>query len=334
MSEIVYSTAQLVGHTPLMELVNYEAVHGITAHLLAKLESYNPSGSIKDRAALQMIREAERRGDILPGDTSVEQTSGNTGIAIAALAIPMGYQVEIFLERGASLERREMLEAFGVKLLTYRDALGIRTDAEREAGWQEPEREATLAEIEAYCRRQKKPHFFLNQAENRDNPRAHILTTGPELWEQTGGKVDVLVCMAGTGGTMLGLSTYLREKNPALRVIVAQPAEESRLSGKNPHCQIIDGVLPVEGVPDSDIADFVRDGHYDEAVDISAAEAFATARELAGTEGLLIGTSSAAALLAARRVCQRGGFEDQNVVVIMPDNGMKYLSTPCFHRTE
>ena len=147
MSEIVYSTAQLVGHTPLMELVNYEAVHGITAHLLAKLESYNPSGSIKDRAALQMIREAERRGDILPGDTIVEQTSGNTGIAIAALAIPMGYQVEIFLERGASLERREMLEAFGVKLLTYRDALGIRTDAEREAGWQEPEREATLAEI-------------------------------------------------------------------------------------------------------------------------------------------------------------------------------------------
>lgn len=332
MSEIVYSTAQLVGHTPLMELVNYEAVHVISAHLLAKLESANPSGSIKDRAALFMIREAEKRGDILPGDTIVEQTSGNTGIAIAALAIPMGYKVEIFLERGASLERREMLEAFGVKLLDYRDALGIRTEEERKAGWQEPEREATLAEIYAYCRRQREPHFFLNQAVNPDNPRAHILTTGPELWEQTGGKVDAIVCMAGTGGTMLGLSTYLRKKNPELKVIGVQPSKDSRLCPENPHCQIIDGVLAFDGVPEEDVTEFVKEGSYDEAVDISTAEAFATARELAGTDGLLIGTSSAAALLAARRICERDGLEDQNIVVIMPDNGMKYLSTPCFRR--
>ena len=326
MGNIFRSIDQLVGHTPLVELVNYQHRHGYSTHLLAKLEYFNPTGSIKDRAALNMIRAAEREGMIRPGDTIVEQTSGNTGIALAAFAIPHGYNLEIFLERGASLERRLMLLAYGAKLRDYKDALGIKTAEEKSRVWQEPEREATLKEIEEYCRVQKGNYFFINQVVNSNNPDIHIQTTGPEIWQDTDGKVDILVSMAGTGGTALGLSTYFRSKNPQIQIVLVQPHESSR----NPQADIIDGVLPFHNVPEEDITDFISKDLYDECFDVKTEEAFAAARELVLTDGLFMGTSSAAALYAAGKLSERPENAGKNIVIIMPDNGMKYLTTPMF----
>lgn len=330
MSRIYNSIDQLVGHTPLVELVNYEQKHGYNAHLMAKLEYFNPTGSIKDRAALNMIKAAERDGVIHPGDTIVEQTSGNTGIAIAAFAVPRGYHVEIFLERGASLERRLMLEAYGAKLRDYKDALGIKTSEEKQAGWQEPERETTLKEIEEYCRTQPGNFYFINQVINTNNPDTHIQSTGPEIWKDTDGKVDILVCMAGTGGTALGLSTFFRSKNPNIQIVLVQPHPSSRITPEHPDVAIIDGVMPFHDVPEEDITDFISKDLYDECFDVKAEEAFAVARELVLTDGLFMGTSSAAALYAAGKLAERPENAGKNIIVIMPDNGMKYLTTAMF----
>lgn len=333
MSKIYNSIEQLVGHTPLIELVHYEQKHGCNAHLLAKLEYLNPTGSIKDRAALNMLRAAERDGKIHPGDTIVEQTSGNTGIALAAFAVPRGYRVEIFLERGATAERRQMLEAYGAKLLDYKDALGIKTPEEKQAGWREPERETTLKEIEAYCRTKHGNCYFINQVTNTNNPGIHMQTTGPEIWQDTDGKVDILVCMAGTGGTALGLSTYFRSKNPNIQIVLVQPAPSSRITPEHPNVNIIDGVMPFHGVPEEDITDFISKNLYDEYVDVKAEDAFAVARELIQTDGLFMGTSSAAALYAAAGLAKRPENAGKNIVIIMPDNGMKYLTTAMFQRS-
>lgn len=326
MSGIQRSIAELVGETPLMELTGYEKRHGLSARLLAKLEYFNPSGSIKDRAALRMIESAERDGTLRPGDTIVEQTSGNTGIGLAALAVPRGYRLEIFLERGASSERRLMLEAYGARLLDYRDALGRPAAGERG----EAERDATLKEIYSYCRRQGPRYHFLDQTANPHNPEAHRLTTGPEIWRDTGGAVDLLVCMMGTGGTAAGLSAYFREKNPRVRIALAQPDENSRLTPAHPDAEIIGGVLPFDGVPEEDLTDFMRGRFYDECLNVGTKEAFSAARELVRTDGLFVGTSSAAALCAAAKLAVRAENAGKNIVVIMPDSGMKYLSTPMF----
>lgn len=334
MSKILTSIEELVGHTPLMELTGYEKKHCPKVHLLAKLECFNPTGSVKDRAALYMIRGAEQEGLIRPGDTIVEQTSGNTGIGLAAFARARGYQMEIFLERGASKERRLMLEAYGAKLLDYKDALGIKSKEEQALGWQEPEREATLQEIYDYCQKQEKKHYFINQVTNLYNPKAHIQTTGPEIWEDTQGKVDILVCMVGTGGTAYGLTTYLKEKNPNLQVVLAQPDPSSRITPEKPDVEIIDGVLAFDGIPEEEMSGFVETGLYDLCINVKTQDAFAVARELAKTDGLLMGTSSAAALYAAEKLAQNPENEGKNIVIIMPDNGMKYFSTNLFGGNE
>jgi cysteine synthase A len=330
MSNIVTSLPQLIGHTPLFEAVRYETLHHLSAHLLLKLEYLNPTGSIKDRAAWNMIETAEREGKIAPGDTIVEQTSGNTGIALAAFAVPRGYSVKIFLERGASAERRQMLVAYGATLLDYKDALGLRDPDEPRTEWVDPEREATLKEIDAYCRRQTRRHYFINQVTNPANPAAHEQSTGPEIWQDTDGAVDILVCMAGTGGTARGLATYLREKNPQVKIVMVQPAESSRLTPEHPYVTIIDGVLPFHGVPAEEVTDFVSEDLYDECLDVTTEEAYAAARELIRTDGLFMGTSAAASFYAAARLAARPENAGKNIIVIMPDNGMKYLTTPMF----
>ncbi|MBO5208258.1 MAG: cysteine synthase family protein [Lachnospiraceae bacterium] len=332
MGKIVTSIEELVGNTPLMELKGYEQKYDLKAHLLAKLEYFNPTGSVKDRAALNMIRGAEEEGLIRPGDTIVEQTSGNTGIGLAAFAIARGYQMEIFLERGASRERRLMLEAYGVKFLDYKDALGNKSEEERAFGWQEPDREATLREIYDYCQRQEKKHYFINQVTNPYNPQAHIQTTGPEIWEDTQGKVDILVCMVGTGGTAYGLFNYLKGKNPNLQIVLAQPDPSSRMTPEQPDVEIIDGVLAFDGIPEEEKSGFVEEGMYDMCINVKTEEAFATARELVKTDGLLMGTSSAAALFAATQLAKKPENEGKNIVIIMPDNGMKYFSTNLFSK--
>ena len=215
MAGVVHSIDELVGHTPLMELDRFERQQHCGAHILAKLEFFNPTGSVKDRAALAMIQAAEQSGALNPGGTIVEQTSGNTGIGLAAFAAARGYRMEIFLERGASLERRLILQAYGARLLDYKDAIGLRPEAERSHPWQEPEREATLAEITAYCRRTGA--YFNNQAANPANPEAHFRTTGPEIWQDASGNVDVLVCMAGTGGTGSGAVSAQPQPRAACR---------------------------------------------------------------------------------------------------------------------
>ena len=328
MAGVVHSLDELVGHTPLMELDRFERLQHCGAHLLAKLEFFNPTGSVKDRAALSMIRAAEQSGQLAPGGTIVEQTSGNTGIGLAAFAAARGYKMEIFLERGASLERRLILQAYGARLLDYKDATGERPAAVRDHPWVEPDREATLAEIAAYCRRTGA--YFNNQAANPANPDAHFRTTGPEIWQDTGGKVDVLVCMAGTGGTGSGTARYLRSRNPALQVVLVQPHPDSRLTPEHPDVQIIDGVLPAYGVPQSELSDYLTPAWSDEYIDVRTEEAYATAHEVLRAEGLFLGTSAAAALRAAVQVGRRPENAGKNIAIIIPDNGMKYLSTPMY----
>ena len=208
--------------------------------------------------------------------------------------------------------------------------MGIRTEEERKSGWHEPEREATLKEIYAYCDKQKEKHYFINQASNLKNPEAHILTTGPEIWNDTDGNVDILICMTGTGGTAAGLSKYLKERNPHIQIVLAQPAPQSRLTDDNPNAEIIDGVLPFQGVADEDIPEFVSKQVYDSYMDVSTQQAYEVARDVVATDGILIGTSSAAALFVAKELAQKQQNKDKNIVVIMPDNGMKYLSTSLF----
>ena len=197
MSRIYTAADQLIGHTPLLELTHLEQEFGLKARIVAKLEYFNPAGSVKDRIAKAMIDDAEAKGLLKPGSVIIEPTSGNTGIGLAAFAAERGYKLDIFLERGASLERRLMLLAYGARLLDYKDATGERPETKRTHPWQEPEREATLDEIAAYCRRTGA--YFNNQAANPANPEAHYRTTGPEIWQDTEGYVDILVCMAGTG---------------------------------------------------------------------------------------------------------------------------------------
>ena len=303
MPRILRTIDQLVGDTPLVGLARYARKQDCQAKLLAKLEYFNPTGSIKDRAALNMIKMAERLGKIRPGDTIVEQTGGNTGIALAAFAIPRGYRVEIFLERGASPERRLMLQAYGVTLLDYKDALGVKTDEERQAGWTEPDREATVEEIEAYC--QAKPgRYFMHQLVNPYNPDVHIQTTGPEIWTDTRGAVDILVVAADTGGTLQGLSTYLRQRKPDLQIVLVRPRHAAREDAK-----------------------FTDQAPYDERIEVGQRDALLVARELIATEGLLAGPSAARALWAATQVAKREENAGKTIVVIMSDNSVKHLLT-------
>ncbi len=326
MGKIYQSIAQLTGHTPLLEPLQYEKEENAAAHLLLKLEYLNPAGSIKDRAALNMILRAEEDGTLRKGDTIVEQTSGNTGIALAAYAAARSYHMQIFLEAGVTKERRDILLAYGCELLDYRDIPGA---AEKDAPF-DPFREATMAEIFSYCR-SKGPRFhYLNQVTNPANPEAHIRTTGPEIWKDTDGKADYLVCMAGTGGTITGLSEYLKNKNPELRVIAAEPAPSSRRSRSNPDAKIIDGVLHFDDVPESELTSFLRHSLYDECTDVQAEDAYLTAQKIAHREGLLIGTSGAAALYAATKIARKEEARGKNIIVIIPDGGSKYLSTELY----
>ncbi len=328
MSKIVTNIAELVGNTPLMELVGYEKKHDLKAKVLGKLEYFNPSGSIKDRAALNMILAAEEKGLLKPGDTIVENTSGNTGIGLAAFSASRGYKLEVFMEPGQSIERQQILKAYGA-------TVHIMTDL--------PEVAKALADgtftvqfyqdaLQRYCDAQPTHYYFINQLANEANPSAHYDHTGPEIWEATGGKVDYVVALAGTAGTITGLGRYFREKNPDVKIIAAQPSISSRPSPENPHPATIDGVNPFNdpGFPDAAKAPFIVDFKYDECFDINGEDAYATGRELAHTDGLFLGQSAAAALNAATIIARRPENAGKNIIVMMADNGMKYLSTDMY----
>ena len=292
-----------------MELVNYEKKAGVTdAVILAKLEYFNPAGSVKDRIALQMILDAEEAGLLKPGATIIEPTSGNTGIGLAAMAAARGYKAILTLPETMSVERRKLLKAYGAQIVLTPGAEGMK---------------GAIAKAEE-LHREIPGSFIPGQFDNPSNAKAHKLTTGPEIWEDTDGKVDIFVAGVGTGGTLTGVGGYLKEKNPDVKVVAVEPAQSAVLSGKKPGPHAIQGIGAgfVPGVLDTEI--------YDEIIQVENEDAYSTGRAIAHTQGLLTGISSGAALYAATLLAKRPENKGKVIVVLLPDSGDRYLSTPLF----
>ncbi len=309
MSEIKESTLELVGNTPIMRLNRYSSKAGVQdASLLGKLEYLNPSGSVKDRIALAMIEEAEKTGTLKPGATIIEPTSGNTGIGLAAIAAAKGYHAILTLPETMSVERRTLLRAYGAELVLTEGAAGMK---------------GAIAKAEE-LKNSIPGAVILGQFVNKANPKAHRETTGPEIWEQTDGKVDILVAGVGTGGTITGIGEYLKEKNPAIQVIAVEPEGSPVLSGGN------SGPHKLQGIGAGFVPEVLNTDVYDEVIKISNEDAFEEGRRFAASEGILAGISSGAALKAALIVAKRPENKGKNIVVVLPDSGDRYLSTQLF----
>ena len=324
MGKIYKNVTELVGKTPLIELVNYEKKHDLKATILGKLEYFNPTGSVKDRAVLGMIEAAEREGKLKPGDTIVETTSGNTGIALAAFCAAKGYKSIVYQEPGCTPERTQIMKAYGCDLRGLDEIPGIQEIMEQ-YGFDVVKIMAAVAEYA-----QKNGYFYMGQLVNEANPGAHYATTGPELVEDTDGKIDIAVMLAVTAGTLAGVGSYLQDYVPGVQIVGVQPTTEA-LSGPGATGNTIDGVVRFHK-PEGCNHPFVvrRNFKYDEVIDVTGDESYATAREIAETEGILLGASAAAALTAAKQLAKRPENEGKNIVVVLADNGMKYLSTNMY----
>lgn len=306
--KISTSIQELIGGTPLLEPVNYNRQHGLKARLLVKLEYLNPTGSVKDRAARAIIRDAEARGRLKPGGTIIEPTSGNTGIGLAALAAAKGYRAVMVMPESMSVERRNILKAYGAEIVLTPAAEGMAGSLRKA----EELRESIPGSIIA------------GQFENPANATAHFRTTGPEIWEDTAGKVDALVAGIGTGGTITGTGQYLKEKKHGLLVIGVEPEASPLLSGGEP------GPHAIQGIGANFIPPVLDVSVCDEIIPVDNESPFVAARELARTDGILVGISSGAALYAATRVAQRCDMAGKTIVVILPDSADRYYSTPLF----
>ena len=308
MSRIYTSADQLIGRTPLLELVHIEKEEGLKARVLAKLECFNPAGSAKDRAALAMIDDAERRGLLRPGSVIIEPTSGNTGIGLASVAAARGYRVIIVMPDTMSMERRLLMKAYGAELVLS-DGAGGMAEAIARA-------EALAAEIPG--------SFIPGQFVNPANAAAHQRSTGPEIWEDTDGGVDIFVAGVGTGGTITGAGRYLKSRNPLVKVVAAEPAASPVLSGGKA------GSHGLQGIGAGFIPDVLDTGIYDEIITVTDADAYAAGRRVGRSEGILVGISSGAAVWAALELARRPENEGKTVVALLPDDGSRYLSTPMF----
>ncbi len=308
MSHIYTSVDQLIGHTPLLELTNIEKEYALTARLIAKVESFNPAGSVKDRVALSMIETAEAEGKLKPGSVIIEPTSGNTGIGLCAVAAARGYKAIIVMPDTMSVERQMLMKAYGAELVLTDGAGGMAAAI------------AKADELAASIPGAIVAGQFINPA----NPAAHEATTGPEIWEDTDGQVDMFVCGVGTGGTITGTGRYLKSRNPGVKVIGMEPAGSSVLSGGKA------GAHGLQGIGAGFIPEVLDVDVMDEVVTVTEAEAYAAGRLLARREGILAGISSGAALHAAVEVASRPENEGKTVVVLLPDTGDRYLSTPLF----
>ncbi len=302
------SISELVGKTPLLEVVNIEKERGLKAKVLVKLEYFNPAGSVKDRAALNMIQEAEKSGRIRPGATLIEPTSGNTGIGLASAAAAKGYKTVFVMPETMSIERRKLLLGYGAQIVLTEGAKGM------------PGAIAKAQELAA----SQENAVILGQFENEANPEVHYKTTGPEIWEDTDGKVDVFVAGVGTGGTITGTGKYLKEKNDRIRVVAVEPSGSPVLSGgaAGPHGLQGIGAGFIPKVLDTEI--------YDQVAGVNEKEAYAAAKLLAAKEGVLVGISSGAALHAALKEAEKAENEGKVIVALLPDTGERYLSTPLF----
>ena len=309
MSDIKQSALELIGKTPILQLNKYAAKREITeATVLAKLEYLNPAGSVKDRIALAMIEDAEAKGILKPGATIIEPTSGNTGIGLAAVAAAKGYRAILTLPDTMSVERRNLLKAYGAELVLTEGAKGMKGAI---AKAEELQKEIPGSVI---------PGQFVNPA----NPKKHKETTGPEIWEQTDGKVDIFVAGVGTGGTITGVGEYLKEQNPNVKVVAVEPATSAVLSTGTP------GAHKIQGIGAGFVPDVLNTSVYDEIIPIENEDAFAEGKAFAVSEGILVGISSGAALKAAEILAKRPENKGKTIVVLLPDSGDRYLSTPLF----
>ena len=308
MANIVSNVLELVGHTPLIELGRYEKDHGLSARLLAKLEAQNPGGSVKDRVGLYMLQEAEKNGVIQKGSVIVEPTSGNTGIGLALAGAVMGYKTIIVMPDSMSLERRLLLAAYGAELVLTPGKDGM-------AGAVQKAEEIAKATPGAW---------IAGQFENPDNPKAHYVSTGPEIWEDTDGQVDAFVAGIGTGGTITGIGRYLKEKNPRTYILGVEPSGSPLLT------QGRTGAHGLMGIGANFVPKTLDTGVYDEVLTVTEEDAYAAGRELARKEGLLVGITAGAAVHAGAVLAARPEFRGKNIVVLLPDRGERYLSTPMF----
>ncbi len=308
MSDIKNSSLELIGKTPLLKASRYSEAAGVSSPLLVKLEYLNPAGSVKDRIALAMIEDAEARGILKPGATIIEPTSGNTGIGLAAVAAAKGYKAIFTLPETMSVERRKLLKAYGAELVLTEGSKGMKGAI------------AKADELQA----QIEGSVILGQFVNPANPKVHYETTGPEIWQQTDGNVDIIVAGVGTGGTLSGTGRYLKEQNPAVKVIAVEPATSPVLSKgtAGPH--------KIQGIGAGFVPDTLDTSVYDEVITIENEEAFEEGRRFALSEGILVGISSGAALKAASLLAAREENKGKTIVVILPDSGDRYLSTPLF----
>lgn len=308
MAKIYGSMAEMIGHTPLLEVKAVEAKEKLAARLLVKLEYLNPAGSVKDRAAKSMIEDAEERGLLKEGSTIIEPTSGNTGIGLAAIAAARGYRVILTMPETMSVERRNILKAYGAEVVLTDGAKGMQGAINRA--------NELAREI---------PHSFIpGQFENPANPRAHYRTTGPEIWEDTDGNVDIFVASVGTGGTITGTGEYLKEKNPKLWVAAVEPAASPVLSGGKP------GPHKIQGIGAGFVPEALNTEIFDEVIRVENEDAFETAKMLGKTEGILTGISSGAALYGAITLAKKPENQGKTIVVLLPDSGDRYYSTPLF----
>ncbi len=305
---IYKNISELIGKTPLMELGGMEKKYGLKAKIYAKLEYFNPTGSVKDRPAAKMIEQAERSGALKEGATVIEPTSGNTGIGLAAVCAVKGYRLILTMPETMSIERRKMLAAFGAEI--------VLTDGKKGMSGAIAKAEELHAEIEG--------SIIAGQFVNPANPEAHYLTTGPEIWSDTEGKTDIFVAGVGTGGTLGGTAKYLKEKNPAIRVVAVEPAGSAVLSGKNA------GAHGLQGIGAGFVPEILDTSLIDEVIAVTEEEAYSAGREVARTDGVFTGISAGAALYAARRLAERAENAGKNIVVIIPDTGARYLSTSLF----
>ena len=308
MAKIYKSLTELIGKTPLLELSNYEKENALGAAVLAKLEYFNPAGSVKDRIAKAMIDDAEEKGLLKKGSVIIEPTSGNTGIGLASVAAARGYRVILIMPETMSVERRKLLKAYGAELILTDGAAGMK---------------GAIAKAEELAK-ETPDSFIPGQFINPANPAVHRATTGPEIWEDTDGKVDYFVAGIGTGGTITGVGEYLKSKNPEIKVIAVEPTGSPVLSeGKaGPH--------KIQGIGAGFVPDTLNTGVYDEIIKVDNEDAFVTGREVAEEEGLLVGISSGAALWAATQLAKRPENKGKNIVVLLPDTGERYLSTALF----
>jgi len=324
MSNIHKSITELVGKTPLLELVNFEKKNNLKATILGKLEYFNPTGSVKDRAVLGMLEAAERDGKIKPGDTIVETTSGNTGIALAAFCAAKGYKSIVYQEPGCTPERSQIMRAYGCDLRGLDEIPGIQEIMEQ-YGFDAVKIMASVAQYAT-----ERGYFYMGQLFNEANPEAHYATTGPELLEDTDGKIDIAVMLAGTAGTLAGIGTYLQDNIPGVKIVGVQPTTDS-LSGPGGNVDTIDGVVRFHSEAGCRHPFVVkRNFKYDEVIEVTGKDSYSTAREVAESDGLLLGASAAAALTAAKQLALRPENAGKNIVAVLADNGMKYLSTNMY----